>query len=332
MKKIIVSVLIIIFVVLGFYFKSYKPKENNDNRELFDKYLSDYEYKINQEEESLNSKITDIEKEKDGFKENLVNERITFIGDSVMLGAESDLKSKFKNAYVDAAVSRTAWVLGSAVDEAKSKGKLGEIVVINLGANGDCSLSCKKEVLNKLKNKKVFWINTTNYDYVNERLISLEKEYNNLWIIDWKKISKSHSEYFVSDGIHLTNAGRKAFTNAIYESIYEVFAKEYDDAIQDLKDEFNKTLASKISFYGDETLLNNFKELYSKFPEERFYNVAYKDLKNKLMTDIDSESISKRIVLVYNNEDFSEITKLLKDYEVYRYSGDIDKLISELSN
>lgn len=72
--------------------------------------------------------------------------------------------------------------------------------------------------------------------------------------------------------------------------------------------------------------------MYSKFPEERFYNVAYKDLKNKLMTDIDSESISKSIVLVYNNEDFSEIKKLLKDYEVYTYSGDIDKLISELSN
>ena len=141
-----------------------------------------------------------------------------------------------------------------------------------------------------------------------------------------------YSEYFVSDGIHLTNVGRKAFTNAIYDSIYEVFAKEYDDKIQNLKDEYNKALASKISFYGDKTLLDNFKKLYSKFPDERFYNVDYKDLKNKLMTDIDSELISKRIVLVYNNEDFSEIKKLLKDYELYTYSGDIDKLISELSN
>ncbi len=327
MKKIIVSVLIIVFVMLGFYFKFYKLKENDDNRKLFDKYLNDYEYKINQEKESLNSKITDIEKEKDGFKENLVNERITFIGDSVMLGAEKVIKKKFKNAYVDAAISRTAWVLNEAVETARSKGKLGDIIVINLGANGDCSLSCKKQVLDKLKNKQIFWLNTTNYDYVNERLDSLAKEYSNLYIIDWKNLSKNHSNYFNSDKIHLTTVGAQEFVETIFNSVYEVNAKKYDEEKKKLQDDYNSKLRNEISFYGDNTLVNNFNYLVDKFDGNRFYKTECSDISELINVEIKNNTLSNKIVLVYDNK--CNI-KIKANSKVYYYDGDINKVINDI--
>lgn len=327
MKKIIMSFLIVILIFLGFYFKSYKSLDIIKNEEMFNDYLSKYENKLSVEMEELSKKIAEVQTEKEKFKENLVSERITFIGDSVMLGAEKDIKKKFKNAYVDAAISRTAWVLNEAVETARSKGKLGDIIVINLGANGDCSLSCKKQVLDKLKNKQIFWLNTTNYDYVNERLDSLAKEYSNLYIIDWKNLSKNHSNYFNSDKIHLTTVGAQEFVETIFNSVYEVNAKKYDEEKKKLQDDYNSKLRNEISFYGDNTLVNNFNYLVDKFDGNRFYKIECSDISELINDEIKNNTLSNKIVLVYDNK--CNI-KIKANSKVYYYDGDINKVINDI--
>lgn len=327
MKKIIMSFLIVILIFLGFYFKSYKYKDNINNEKIFNDYLSKYENNLMVGKEELSEKITKVEKEKENFKENLTSKMITFIGDSVMLGAEKDIKKKFKNAYVDAAISRTAWVLNEAIETARSKGKLGDIIVINLGANGDCSLSCKKQVLDKLKNKQIFWLNTTNYDYVNERLDSLAKEYSNLYIIDWKNLSKNHSNYFNSDKIHLTTVGAQEFVETIFNSVYEVNAKKYDEEKNKLQDDYNSKLRNEISFYGDNTLVNNFNYLVDKFDGNRFYKTECSDISELINDEIKNNTLSNKIVLVYDNK--CNI-KIKANSKVYYYDGDINKVINDI--
>lgn len=327
MKKIIMSFLIVILIFLGFYFKSYKYKDNINNEKIFNDYLSKYENNLMVGKEELSEKITKVEKEKENFKENLTSKMITFIGDSVMLGAEKVIKKKFKNAYVDAAISRTAWVLNEAVETARSKGKLGDIIVINLGANGDCSLSCKKQVLDKLKNKQIFWLNTTNYDYVNERLDSLAKEYSNLYIIDWKNLSKNHSNYFNSDKIHLTTVGAQEFVETIFNSVYEVNAKNYDEKKNKLQGDYNSKLRNEISFYGDNTLVNNFNYLVDKFDGNRFYKTECSDISELINEEIKNNTLSNKIVLVYDNK--CNI-KIKANSKVYYYDGDINKVINDI--
>lgn len=327
MKKIIMSFLIVILIFLGFYFKSYKYKDNINNEKIFNDYLSKYENNLMVGKEELSEKITKVEKEKENFKENLTSKMITFIGDSVMLGAEKDIKKKFKNAYVDAAISRTAWVLNEAVETARSKGKLGDIIVINLGANGDCSLSCKKQVLDKLKNKQIFWLNTTNYDYVNERLDSLAKEYSNLYIIDWKNLSKNHSNYFNSDKIHLTTVGAQEFVETIFNSVYKVNSKKYDEEKNKLQDDYNSKLRNEISFYGDNTLVNNFNYLVDKFDGNRFYKTECSDISELINEAIKNNTLSNKIVLVYDNK--CNI-KIKTNSKVYYYDGDINKVINDI--
>lgn len=327
MKKIIMSFLIVILIFLGFYFKSYKYKDNINNEKIFNDYLSKYENNLMVGKEELSEKITKVEKEKENFKENLTSKMITFIGDSVMLGAEKVIKKKFKNAYVDAAISRTAWVLNEAVETARSKGKLGDIIVINLGANGDCSLSCKKQVLDKLKNKQIFWLNTTNYDYVNERLDSLAKEYSNLYIIDWKNLSKNHSNYFNSDKIHLTTVGAQEFVETIFNSVYKVNSKKYDEEKNKLQDDYNSKLRNEISFYGDNTLVNNFNYLVDKFDGNRFYKTECSDISELINEEIKNNTLSNKIVLVYDNK--CNI-KIKTNSKVYYYDGDINKVINDI--
>lgn len=327
MKKIIMSFLIVILIFLGFYFKSYKYKDNINNEKIFNDYLSKYENNLMVGKEELSEKITKVEKEKENFKENLTSKMITFIGDSVMLGAEKDIKKKFKNAYVDAAISRTAWVLNEAIETARSKGKLGDIIVINLGANGDCSLSCKKQVLDKLKNKQIFWLNTTNYDYVNERLDSLAKEYSNLYIIDWKNLSKNHSNYFNSDKIHLTTIGAQEFVETIFNSVYKVNSKKYDEEKNKLQDDYNYKLRNEISFYGDNTLVKNFNYLVDKFDGNRFYKTECSDISELINEAIKNNTLSNKIVLVYDNK--CNI-KIKTNSKVYYYDGDINKVINDI--
>lgn len=321
------SFLIVILIFLGFYFKSYKYKDNINNEKIFNDYLSKYENNLMVGKEELSEKITKVEKEKENFKENLTSKMITFIGDSVMLGAEKVIKKKFKNAYVDAAISRTAWVLNEAVETARSKGKLGDIIVINLGANGDCSLSCKKQVLDKLKNKQIFWLNTTNYDYVNERLDSLAKEYSNLYIIDWKNLSKNHSNYFNSDKIHLTTVGAQEFVETIFNSVYKVNSKKYDEEKNKLQDDYNSKLRNEISFYGDNTLVNNFNYLVDKFDGNRFYKTECSDISELINEAIKNNTLSNKIVLVYDNK--CNI-KIKTNSKVYYYDGDINKVINDI--
>ena len=299
---------------------------------------SDYELQEKQNEEDWKKELEELENPEN--YENIIKKlQITFIGDSVMLGAMNDINKTFPNSYFDAKESRQITTGYKILEELKKENKLGEIVVIHLGTNGDCSYSFKEKLMNLLSDKIVFWINTTNNEKFNSSLEKLKDEYSNLHIINWHDLSMNHKDWFYHDGIHLPQTGRKNYTKIIYNEIYEVYKDKLKDKKQKLIQEHLEELRNKISFYGNDILFYNFTDLQENYPDARFSvntNYSFKDLKDNIKKSLEENTLSNKIVLSFDNstiisiKEYAEIIEVCKDSKVYIVST--TKPLTSLSN
>ena len=251
---------------------------------------------------------------------------VTFVGDSVMLGAMNNLKKAFPNSYFDSKESRSTYVGYTILKDLKDSNKLGDPVVIHLGTNGDCKNSCKENIMDLLKDKTVFWINTTNYTYVNDNLNKLAEKYDNLHIIDWYTLSRGHSDWFYKDGIHLPPEGRKEYTNIVYNAITEVYKDTFKEKKAELIKAHQEELKNKPTFYGNDILFYNFETLQSSYSDVKFIvnkDFSYKALKESIELSIKENTLSKKIVLAFDNstvistKEYQELIELCKDSNLY---------------
>ena len=273
----------------------------------------------------------ELEKLENTSLDELVKELpVTFIGDSVMLGAMNNLKKTFPNSYFDAKESRSTYVGYTILKELKESNKLGDPVVIHLGTNGDCKNSCKENIMELLKDKTVFWINTTNYTYVNENINKLAEKYDNLHVIDWYTLSQGHKDWFYKDGIHLPPEGRKEYTNIVYNAIKEIYKNTFKDKKQELIKAHQDELKNKTTFYGNDILFYNFETLQTSFTDAKFIvnkDFSYKDLKESIEKSISENTLSKKIVLAFDNstvistKEYQELIELCKDSKIYLVSS-----------
>ena len=299
-----------------------------ENQKIMEQKQEEYALRLKSEMDSLNSELDNIEDLENKLDEKIDNLPIVGVGDSVMLGAVENLYKTFPKGYFDAATSRTAWVLNDILKGLRSKGLLGDPILLNLGANGDCPDWCKAEIMQTSDNRKVFWINATNDSdvHVNERLNKLAEAYDNLYVIDWESISKGHPEYFVVDGIHLTEVGREAYVSAIRDSIYNTYLEEYNKKKEELLKIHDEKQKLKISFYGNDLLLNVYPYLEEDFNNSKFVidkDFNYETLINKIKEDIKDESINYKVVFVFDKnayltkDNYNELIELCKEHEIY---------------
>jgi len=299
-----------------------------ENEKIIAEKQKEYELQFKQEYNDWMTTLKDLENAENELRNVVTNLQIVGIGDSVMLSAIENLYNTFPNGYFDAKISRTAWVAKGIMENLESKNILGNIIIFNLGANGDCTEECKIEIMEKCKNRKVFWINVTNDKdvRVNEDLISLASKYNNLYIIDWYSISKEHPEYFISDKIHLTDIGKEVYTKLIYDSIYEVYSEEYNKKKEEIIKQHEEQLKNKISLYGNDILLNVFdyiKDDYvgAKFSINKEYN--YEILINDIKKSIQDNTLTHKIVFVFDEnfsldlEQYKNLIELCNGHEIY---------------
>lgn len=301
-------------------------KQLEENEKLIAKNQEQYKQKLDQENLDWISKLEDLENGKEKIDGIVRNLSITGIGDSVMLGAVNNLYEKFPNGYFDAKVSRSTWKANDILKDLKNKNMLGEIIVIHLGTNGDCSKGCKEAIMETCGDRKVFWINTTNLENVNKNLTEFAKNYSNLYIIDWNSISKGHSEYFYADGIHLPGPGRKAYTDAIYNAIYNEYLNEYNEHKQQVINKHEEEQKNKITFYGNSILLNAFDDLQNEFSSAKFIidkDFTYETLKDAIKKSIDENTMTYNIVLALDSsmdiseKKYKDLIELCKDYKVF---------------
>ena len=296
------------------------------NEKLIEKNKEKYALQLQKETDEWEKTLESLNTNENSLKELVSNLPITGIGDSVMLGAIQNLNDQFPNGYIDAKVSRTAWKAGAILNELNQKNMLGNPIIVNLGANGDCSTSCKEEIMRICGNRNIYWLNTTNNQDTNKRLQNFAKSYPNLHIIDWYTISLGHSEYFYADGIHLTGIGRKVYTEVIFNAIYQDYLNEFNAAKQALINKHDEELKNKITFYGNNMLLNAFENVQSEFNNAKYVinkDFDYKSLKEEIEKSKNDNSITYKIVFVFDNssnlslKDYQNLIELCKSNEIY---------------
>ncbi len=146
------------------------------------------------------------------------------IGDSVMLGAKSQLQ-EVGFAKVDAKVSRQASSGPALVKKLAAKPDI-KFVVVHLGTNGSYSVdTCRDTVRAAGIDRTVFLVNLKvprKWEQVNNSL--MEKcaqgfSASRVRVLDWHSISQSKKSYLYSDGFHLTPTGAKRFARMVTAAI-----------------------------------------------------------------------------------------------------------------
>ena len=145
------------------------------------------------------------------------------IGDSVMLGAKSQLKDAGIDV-VDAKVSRQA---SSGVGLVRKRGSgLPEHVVIHLGTNGSHSVkTCRQMVRAVGAGRTVYLINfkvPRSWEKTNNRILrKCDRRFRSdrVVLLDWNELASENPEYLYSDGYHLRPEGARAFAAMVRDAI-----------------------------------------------------------------------------------------------------------------
>lgn len=314
----------------------------DQNEEVMKKRQEEYMSRQKEEQENWSITLSGLEENEEKLNEIVTNLHIIGIGDSVMLGAVNNLYSTFPNGYFDARISRTDYEANAILESLKYSGMLGEPILFHLGTNGQCGESCRQVILNTCENRKMFWVTVTNdYDVnVNSDLIDFASKHDNVRIIDWNSISNGHPEYFITDGIHLTYEGRIAYSKAIYDAIYNAYLDDYKKQKESILENHQSALKEKITFYGNDLLLNAYPDLQENFMDASY--VIDKNLDIDKLVDIlkkakDENSLTYKIVLVFDNtieftnKQLKNITDICSDNEIYVVNMS-DNKISTMDN
>ena len=279
-----------------------------------------------QEETDWEKELEEIQAGESGLEEAVRQLPIAGIGDSVMLGAVMALYDQFPNGYFDAATSRTTYAAAGVISSLEEKGVLGDIVVFNLGANGEKSDEIRENIVEMLAGKKIYWMTNTNPKtfWINDRLRVMEEKYDNVKVIDWKEISEGHNEYFAADGLHLTSSGQKAFAKAIFDTILEEYREEWRSRTDALMEERQKAELRKVVFYGNDLLTQIYPHLSSELQEAQMKVISGGNdvIYSAIRTDAEREEVPHRVVLVFDRSaeleaaDYLEIAGLLPGHEI----------------
>lgn len=146
--------------------------------------------------------------------------QLTAVGDSVLLGSSPLLVATLHGTDVHATVG---WQAADVLKQVKALHKakqLREVFLIHLGTNGYVYEDQLRAILSELKDcKQVILMNShvpRRWMEANNVLIDrLAPEFPNVLVVRWSDLSENQPDYFVSDGVHLTDRGQRAFIASI---------------------------------------------------------------------------------------------------------------------
>ena len=146
---------------------------------------------------------------------------VTVLGDSVLLGARKFLESRIGSARVDAAVGRQARDIVQRIRDLKAADLLGPKVVLHVGTNGYVTEDQLRTILTLLDDReRVILVNAAAprrwVEKNNELIERIAADHPNTVVADWSSVANEHPEFFVSDQVHLTGRGQRAFVDEIF--------------------------------------------------------------------------------------------------------------------
>ncbi|WP_390575365.1 acyltransferase family protein, partial [Staphylococcus pseudintermedius] len=157
-----------------------------------------------------------------GNKQKYASWKPLLIGDSVMVDIGDDFRSFVPKADINGKVGRQLVEATSlAKRQYQSYRDKNDIVVLELGTNGDFTEKQLNSLLEQFGEADIYLVNTRvprSYEsHVNQVLAKAAKKRANVTLVDWYSRSENHTEYFAPDGIHLQPPGVRALTNSIIQ-------------------------------------------------------------------------------------------------------------------
>ncbi len=152
---------------------------------------------------------------------------VTAVGDSVMVGASTDMANEIPNLDLDAKVglqvSEAIQILQSRVNA----GTLRQVVVVDVGNNGPMTSEEFDQIMSLAGNdRKVIFLSVRvprSWEGPNNQVIAQGvSRYPNASLIDWYSETVNHPELFWDDGIHLRPAGATLYTQLIAQQIQAI--------------------------------------------------------------------------------------------------------------
>jgi hypothetical protein len=145
---------------------------------------------------------------------------VTAIGDSVMVGAATELAGAIGSAEIDAAIGRQAQDAVKILQQRSAAGALGAAVVIHVGNNGVFTTGQFDAIMQALADKRVVvFVNIKvprTWEGPNNAVIANNvARYSNAALVDWHGASVNRPELFYEDGIHLRREGVRLYTSLI---------------------------------------------------------------------------------------------------------------------
>ncbi len=144
------------------------------------------------------------------------------IGDSVMLGARTELRAD--GFRVNAVVSRRFDDAVPLVRQLVAGGHLPVDLIVALGTNGlidgaDCDAIVRRAGTDRHVFLVTVKVPRSYRDPNNTRLRACAHRHANASLIDWYGFSRYHVAWFYDDGYHLTPTGRHAYAAFVDRSV-----------------------------------------------------------------------------------------------------------------
>lgn len=155
--------------------------------------------------------------------------RLFVIGDSVMVGAQGTIVSSLPGWQVTVEAQVGLSLLGAASIVRARRAEIGEIAVIELGANDGLDPAVFRQRVDAMMDALagvplVIWINQASFEggrnALNAALAAAAAAYPNLEVVDWSSMVAARPDFVGGDGLHLSSAGRQAMAGAISAHLF----------------------------------------------------------------------------------------------------------------
>ncbi|HYX44129.1 MAG TPA: acyltransferase family protein [Acidimicrobiales bacterium] len=154
----------------------------------------------------------------------VIHAQVTAIGESVLLAARRGLQASIDGIEIDAAIGRQTKDIIAVARERRTKGRLADEVIVQVGNNGPITPGQFDDLMEALRGvERVVVVNVRvprpwegpNNDVLAEGV----KRTPNAVLADWNKASSSHPEVFADDGVHFAPKGERLFVDLILDSL-----------------------------------------------------------------------------------------------------------------
>jgi len=151
-------------------------------------------------------------------------DRVTAVGDSVMLASAGGLLDELPGVQIDAEVSRSMWAGSEIVDRLAAQGALRDYVVVGLGTNGPVDADALQDIYDRVGRERTLvlvnafaprdWIDGVNHD-----LAAFSRTHPGVVVADWADAIAPHPDLLAGDGIHPGETGGRIYADTVTTAV-----------------------------------------------------------------------------------------------------------------